>query len=121
VSPLPPISGPSQSVCAWRVTPAMSTSLLIDRLSNRRNARPPRPGLSTRAGRRGAAYGTYFSLSFGVGALAGSAGGIVADRSGPAAVFGFLGLVAVVNTLGGLAVRVLLDRRSESTGRASAA
>lgn len=76
---------------------------------------------STRAGRRGAAYGTYFSLSFGVGALAGSAGGIVADRSGLAAVFGFLGLVAVVNTLGGLAVRVLLDRRSESTGRASAA
>jgi MFS family permease len=76
---------------------------------------------STRAGRRGAAYGTYFSLSFGVGALAGSAGGIVADRSGLAAVFGFLGLVAVVNTLGGLAVRVLLDRRSESTSRASAA
>jgi MFS family permease len=76
---------------------------------------------STRAGRRGAAYGTYFSLSFGVGALAGSAGGIVADRSGLAAVFGFLGLVAVVNTLGGLAVRVLLDRRSESTGRASTA
>ena len=76
---------------------------------------------STRAGRRGAAYGTYFSLSFGVGALAGSAGGIVADRSGLAAVFGFLGLVAVINTLGGLAVRVLLDRRSESTGRASAA
>jgi MFS family permease len=76
---------------------------------------------STRAGRRGAAYGTYFSLSFGVGALAGSAGGIVADRSGLTAVFGFLGLVAVINTLGGLAVRVLLDRRSESTGRASAA
>jgi MFS family permease len=76
---------------------------------------------STRAGRRGAAYGTYFSLSFGVGALAGSAGGIVADRSGLAAVFGFLGLIAVVNALGGLAVRVLLDRRSESTGRASAA
>jgi MFS family permease len=76
---------------------------------------------STRAGRRGAAYGTYFSLSFGVGALAGSAGGIVADRSGLAAVFGFLGLVAVVNTLGGLAVRVLLDRPSESTGRASTA
>ena len=76
---------------------------------------------STRAGRRGAAYGTYFSLSFGVGALAGSAGGIVADRSGLAAVFGFLGLVAMVNTLGGLAVRVLLDRRSGSTGRASAA
>jgi MFS family permease len=76
---------------------------------------------STWAGRRGAAYGTYFSLSFGVGALAGAAGGIVADRSGLAAVFGFLGLVAVVNTAGGLAVRVLLDNRPESTGRASAA
>jgi MFS family permease len=76
---------------------------------------------STRAGRRGAAYGTYFSLSFGVGALAGAAGGIVADRSGLAAVFGFLGLVAVVNTAGGLAVRLLLDRRPESTGRAPAA
>jgi MFS family permease len=76
---------------------------------------------STRAGRRGAAYGTYFSLSFGVGALAGAAGGVVADRSGLAAVFGFLGLVAVVNTLGGLAVRLLLGRRSGSTGRASAA
>jgi MFS family permease len=63
---------------------------------------------STRAARRGAAYGTYFSLSFGVGALAGAAGGVVADRSGLAAVFGFLGLVAVVNTLGGLAVRALL-------------
>ena len=76
---------------------------------------------STRAGRRGAAYGTYFSLSFGVGALAGAAGGIVADRSGLAAVFGFLGLVAVVNTAGGLAVRLLLENRPESTGRASAA
>jgi MFS family permease len=76
---------------------------------------------STLARRRGAAYGTYFSLSFGVGALAGVAGGVVADRSGLAAVFGFLGLVAVVNVLGGLAVRLLLDRRSESTGRASAA
>jgi MFS family permease len=74
---------------------------------------------STRAGRRGAAYGTYFSLSFGVGALAGAAGGVVADRSGLAAVFGFLGLVAIVNTLGGLAVRALLG--SESTGRAPAA
>jgi MFS family permease len=30
---------------------------------------------STRAGRRGAAYGTYFSLSFGVGALAGRPAG----------------------------------------------
>jgi MFS family permease len=76
---------------------------------------------STRAGRRGVAYGTYFSLSFGVGALAGVAGGIVADRSGLAAVFGFLGLVAVVNTVGGLGVLLLLDRRPESTGRASAA
>jgi len=76
---------------------------------------------STRAGRRGAAYGTYFSLSFGVGALAGTAGGIVADRSGLAAVFGFLGLVAVINTAGGVVVRVLLDRRPESTGRPSAA
>ena len=74
---------------------------------------------STRAGQRGAAYGTYFSLSFGVGALAGAAGGVVADRSGLAAVFGFLGLVAVVNTLGGLAVRALLG--SGSTGRAPAA
>jgi hypothetical protein len=36
-------------------------------------------------------------------------------------VFGFLGLVAVVNTLGGLAVRLLLGRRPESTGQASAA
>jgi MFS family permease len=76
---------------------------------------------STRAGRRGAAYGTYFSLSFGVGALAGAAGGVVADRLGLAAVFGFLGLVAVVNTLGGLAVRGLLGRSPESTGRGSAA
>jgi hypothetical protein len=74
---------------------------------------------STRAGRRGAAYGTYFSLSFGVGALAGAAGGVVADRSGLAAVFGFLGLVAVVNTLGGLAARALLG--SGSTSRAPAA
>ena len=74
---------------------------------------------STRAGRRGAAYGTYFSLSFGVGALAGAAGGVVADRSGLAAVFGFLGLVAVVNTLGGLVVRALLG--SGSTGQAPAA
>jgi predicted MFS family arabinose efflux permease len=74
---------------------------------------------STRAGRRGAAYGTYFSLSFGVGALAGAAGGVVADRSGLAAVFGFLGLVAVVNTVGGLAVRALLG--SGSTGQAPAA
>jgi len=70
---------------------------------------------ATRAGRRGAAYGTYFSLSFGIGALAGAAGGVVADRSGLAAVFGFLGLVAVVNAVGGLAVRVLLSPRFTST------
>jgi MFS family permease len=70
---------------------------------------------STRAGRRGAAYGTYFSLSFGIGALAGTAGGVVADRAGLAAVFGFLGLVAVVNTAGGLTVRLLLGRRATST------
>jgi MFS family permease len=76
---------------------------------------------STRAGRRGAAYGTYFSLSFGVGALAGAAGGVVADQAGLAAVFGFLGLVAVVNALGGLTVRLLLDRHARSTRRASAA
>jgi MFS family permease len=74
---------------------------------------------STRAGRRGTAYGTYFSLSFGIGALAGAAGGVVADRSGLAAVFGFLGLVAVVNALGGLAVRGLLG--PGSTGRARSA
>ena len=74
---------------------------------------------STRAGRRGTAYGIYFSLSFGVGALAGAAGGVVADRSGLAAVFGFLGLVAIVNTLGGLAVRALLG--PGSTGQAPAA
>jgi hypothetical protein len=30
VSPLPPISGPSQSVWAWRSAMAMSTSLLIE-------------------------------------------------------------------------------------------
>jgi hypothetical protein len=44
---------------------------------------------------------------------------VVADRSGLAAVFGFLGLVAVVNTIGGLAARALLG--SGSTGRAPAA
>jgi len=70
---------------------------------------------ATRAGRRGAAYGSYFSLSFGVGALAGAVGGVIADRSGLAAVFGFLGLVAVVNAVGGLAVRVLLGARFAST------
>jgi MFS family permease len=73
---------------------------------------------STRAGRRGTAYGTYFSLSFGVGALAGAAGGAVADRAGLAAVFGFLGLVAVVNAVGGLAVAMLLGPRSHSTSTA---
>jgi MFS family permease len=70
---------------------------------------------STRAGRRGAAYGTYFSLSFGIGALSGVAGGVVADRAGLAAVFGFLGVVAVVNTVGGLVVALLLGRRAASS------
>lgn len=70
---------------------------------------------ATEAGRRGVAYGTYFSLSFGVGSLAGAAGGLVADRSGLAAVFGFLGLVAIVNTVGGLVVRSLLVRQAAST------
>jgi len=76
---------------------------------------------ATRAGRRGTAYGTYFSLSFGVGAFASAAGGVVADRSGLAAVFGFLGVVAVVNALGGLLVRVLLGPGSASTNPASRA
>jgi len=70
---------------------------------------------STRAGRRGAAYGTYFSLSFGIGALSGVAGGVVADRAGLAAVFGFLGVVAVVNTVGGLVVALLLGRRAAAS------
>jgi hypothetical protein len=70
---------------------------------------------STEAGRRGAAYGTYFSLSFGVGSLAGTAGGVVADRAGLAAVFGLLSLVAVANTVGGLVVRALLTRRASTT------
>jgi MFS family permease len=73
---------------------------------------------ATEAGRRGVAYGTYFSLSFGIGSLAGTAGGLVADRSGLAAVFGFLGVVAVVNTVGGLVVRTLLVRRATSTTEA---
>jgi MFS family permease len=73
---------------------------------------------ATDAGRRGVAYGTYFSLSFGVGSLAGTAGGVVADRSGLANVFGFLGVVAVVNTVGGLVVRALLVRRAASTTEA---
>jgi MFS family permease len=76
---------------------------------------------ATRAGRRGTAYGTYFALSFGVGAFAGAAGGVVADRSGLAAVFGFLGTVAVVNAVGGLVLRVLLGPGSASTNRASRA
>jgi MFS family permease len=70
---------------------------------------------ATQAGRRGAAYGSYFSLSFGVGAFAGAAGGVVADRSGLAAVFGFLGLVAIVNVAGALTVRLLLGPRFAST------
>jgi MFS family permease len=74
---------------------------------------------STRAGRRGTAYGTYFSLSFGIGALSGVAGGVVADRAGLAAVFGFLGLVAIVNTVGGLIVALLLGRTAASTTPAS--
>jgi MFS family permease len=74
---------------------------------------------STRAGRRGTAYGTYFSLSFGIGALSGVAGGMVADRAGLAAVFGFLGLVAIVNTVGGLIVALLLGRTAASTTPAS--
>jgi MFS family permease len=73
---------------------------------------------STHAWQRGRAYGTYFSLSFGVGALAGTGGGLVADRSGLAAVFGFLGLVAVVNAVGGLVVRTLLVRHAASTTHA---
>jgi MFS family permease len=74
---------------------------------------------STRAGRRGTAYGTYFSLSFGIGALSGVAGGVVADRVDLAAVFGFLGLVAIVNTVGGLLVALLLGRTAASTTPAS--
>jgi hypothetical protein len=71
---------------------------------------------STRAGRRGTAY---FSLSFGLGALSGVAGGVVADRAGLAAVFGFLGLVAIVNTVGGLIAALLLGRTAASTTPAS--
>jgi len=56
-----------------------------------------------------------------VGAFASAAGGVVADRSGLAAVFGFLGVVAVVNALGGLLVRVLLGPGSASTNPASRA
>ena len=74
---------------------------------------------ATQAGRRGAAYGTYFSLSFGVGALAGTAGGLVADRWGLAAVFALLGLVALLNALGGLVVRRLLGHAPVSTARPS--
>jgi MFS transporter, FSR family, fosmidomycin resistance protein len=70
---------------------------------------------STDAARRGTAYGTYFALSFGVGSLAGAIGGVVADRAGLAAVFGLLGLVALVNVIGGLVVRALLARRVSTT------
>jgi MFS family permease len=70
---------------------------------------------ATREGRRGIAYGTYFSLSFGVGALAGTSGGAVADRWGLAAVFTLLGLVALLNMVGGLAVRRLLASQAVST------
>jgi FSR family fosmidomycin resistance protein-like MFS transporter len=70
---------------------------------------------STSPGRRGAAYGTYFTVSFGVGSLAGTAGGLIADRAGLAAVFALLGLVATVNALGGLTVRLLLGREPAST------
>jgi len=64
----------------------------------------------TSAGRRGAAYGSYFSISLGIGAFAGTVGGVVADHAGLAAVFGVLGVVAVVNVCGGLAIRALLAR-----------
>jgi hypothetical protein len=73
----------------------------------------------------GASHGFVLAVAPGIWwlaaalALLGAAGGVVADRSGLAAVFGFLGLVAVVNTLGGLAVRALLG--FGSTGRAPAA
>jgi MFS family permease len=76
---------------------------------------------STTAGRRGAAYGTYFSVSFGVGSLAGTAGGLIADRAGLAAVFGLLGLAAIVNAIGGLTVRQLLGREPASTEPAQTA
>jgi MFS family permease len=76
---------------------------------------------STSPGRRGAAYGTYFSVSFGVGSLAGTAGGLIADRAGLAAVFALLGLVAIVNALGGLTVRLLLGREPASTEPAQTA
>jgi MFS family permease len=74
---------------------------------------------ATRAGRRGIAYGTYFSLSFGVGALAGTSGGAVADRWGLAAVFTLLGLIALLNAVGGLVVRRLLAGRAVSTATPS--
>jgi len=66
----------------------------------------------TSAGRRGAAYGGYFSLSFGVGAFAGTAGGAMADHAGLAAVFALLGLVALINVCGGLTIRALLAREA---------
>ncbi len=74
---------------------------------------------ATQADRRGAAYGTYFSLSFGVGALAGTSGGLVADRWGLAAVFALLGAVAALNAFGGLTVRRLLARSVVSTATPS--
>jgi MFS family permease len=73
---------------------------------------------STSASRRGIGYGTYFALSFGFGSLAGAAGGVVADRSGLPAVFVLLGLVAIVNVLGGLLIRRLVrsERPNDPTG-----
>jgi MFS family permease len=98
------------SVLAVALAGLMSALIFVGQpLTNQLVAR------STEAGRRGAAYGTYFSLSFGVGSLAGTAGGVVADRAGLAAVFGLLSLVAVVNVVGGLVVRALLARRVSTT------
>jgi lipoyl-dependent peroxiredoxin len=70
---------------------------------------------STTASRRGIGYGTYFALSFGFGSLAGSAGGIVADRSGLPAVFVLLGAVAVINVVGGLVIRALSAPEGQTT------
>ena len=66
------VSGGGRGVTLLGVALAGLFSLLIflgQPITNQLVAR------STRAGRRGAAYGTYFSLSFGIGALAGAAGG----------------------------------------------
>lgn len=76
---------------------------------------------ATRAGQRGTAYGAYFALSFGVGALAGTAGGVLADRSGLPAVFAMLGLVALLNVAGGLALRWLLARDAQAAPAGSGA